>query len=84
MKSHRLVTDSGKRAEKEIPDVQRDIFSNWQVFPNPHDFPPGIKAKKTELPRIHPLAAQPHLTSIVSQVIPFVKENIDTKEATDY
>jgi hypothetical protein len=38
-KTYRLVTYSGKRAEKEILDVQRDTFSNWQVFPNPHDSP---------------------------------------------
>jgi len=45
-----------------------------ESFPT-HIIPPsGIKGKKAELPRILRLAAQPHLTSIVNQVIPPVKK----------
>jgi len=63
----------------------KEIYSaTGGSFPIPMIPPLGLKTKKAELPKVHPLAAQPHLKSIVSRVIPFVKKNIGTKKATDY
>jgi hypothetical protein len=48
-----------------------------ESFPTLMIPPLGLKTKMAKLPKVHPIAAQPHLTSILNRVILLVKKKLN-------